>query len=448
MSRLAILWHYTRARQRTVAWPDRAALERWQEARVRRHLQAIASRSPYFGRLARRTDVTLWRHWPTSDKALMMGHFDEWNTAGVRLEDAWPLAVEAERTRDFSRTLNGLTVGFSSGTSGSRGLFLASASERGLWAGMLLARVLRGTLLHRHRAALFLRADSPLYRTLGSRRFQFEFFDLLQPLDHHRRRLSELRPTVLAAPPGVLTRLAAWPEAERLLAPPGILVSVADVLDAADRARTEEAFGCPVGQIYQATEGFLAATCPEGRLHWNEDAVVIEKEWLGGDGRESDGSRGEGRRYTPIITDFRRLTQPIVRYRLDDVIVADDGTPCPCGSPFETFGEIEGRHDDALRLPRADGAGEVLVFPDFVRRAVAMGVPPGIDYTVRQTSSSRWSIALSEPCAMAPIEREVKELARRLGAVAPDLATAPWEPPALHAKRRRVRCELPPGSVS
>lgn len=37
------------------------------------------------------------------------------------------------------------------------------------------------------------------------------------------------------------------------------------------------------------------------------------------------------RRFTPVITDFTRQTQPIVRYKLDDVLVVSD-KPCPCGT--------------------------------------------------------------------------------------------------------------------
>lgn len=436
IERLSLLGHYARARREAVRWHDRAALERWQERYVRRHLARVAERSPFFRELAREHGIGGWRTWPTTDKAVMMERFDDWNTAGVKRDDAWSLAVEAERSRDFTRTLDGITVGLSSGTSGSRGLFLASPAERRRWAGMLLARVLRGTLLHEHRAALFLRADSPLYQTVGSRRFRFEFFDLMRPIEEEWPRLVELRPTVLAAPPAVLAALAAQPGAARLLQPPAILLSVADVLDADDRARIEAGFGHPVGQIYQATEGFLAATCAHGSLHWNEDAVVIQREWL-------DEART---RYVPVVTDFRRLTQPIVRYRLDDVIVeAGDGTPappCPCGSLFATLGAIEGRCDDALRLPGSNGGGEVLVFPDFVRRAVVMGLPAGVDYTVRQTAPDRWDVALSQSVPLEAVRREIARLATRLGARPPTVEAAAWTPSPPHTKRRRVRREI------
>lgn len=427
--RLPILWHYLQARWRFQRWHDRAALEAWQEKQVVHHLDRITERSAYFRDITSKHGIKHWRTWPTAGKAEMMKHFDQWNTVRVRLDDAWKLAVESERTRDFTRTLNGVTVGLSSGTSGSRGVFLASVSERPMWVGTLLSRVLQGTLMHHHRAALFLRANSPLYQTIGSNRFRFEFFDLLHPIEDHWSRLRDLRPTILAAPPNVLTRLAAQEGAANLLAPPAILLSVADVLDDADRACIERGFGRPIGQIYQATEGFLAATCPQGRLHWNEDVVVVQKDWL-------DEART---RYAPIITDFRRFTQPIVRHRLDDVIVEDDGPPCPCGSVFGTLKAIEGRCDDVLRLPSLKGDAEITVFPDFVRRAVVFAIPTGIEYAVTQTSLTRWELSFSEACDMEPVRRELMELCQRLGAVMPELVTVAWSPPPQDAKRRRVR---------
>lgn len=432
MERLGILWHYTQARRRFTRWRDRASLAEWQDQQVQRHLHVVAAKSGYFRSIAQEQGIANWRNWPQQNKRQMMEHFDAWNTAGIRQEEAWQVATEAEHSRNFSQTLDGIAVGLSSGTSGSRGLFLASAAERSLWAGTLLARVLNGTLLHEHRAALFLRADSPLYQAVGSRRFQFAFFDLLEPTEQQWDRLRELRPTILAAPPSVLALAAARPDAASLLHEPRILLSVADVLSDADRRLIEAGFQVRAGQIYQATEGFLAATCPSGRLHWNEDAIVIQKEWLD----------AERTRFVPVITDFRRLTQPIIRYRLDDVIVADEGGPCPCGSAFETFSAIEGRCDDVLWLPSSRGEGQVRVFPDFVRRTMVLSVPPKVDYTVTQIAMDRWRLELSEDCDLGPVRRELQALCSRLGALVPVLERAPWRPVALATKRRRVRCEL------
>ena len=438
IERLSILWHYAQARRRFGRWKTRAALEAWQERQVQRHLATVAGRSPYFRGRVGQFGLAGWRDWPLLGKADMMRHFDTWNTAGVTLEAAWAIATAAERTRDFAAMLSGMAVGLSSGTSGSRGIFLASGAERRLWAGTLLARTLQGTLLQPHRAALFLRADSPLYGTVDSRRFQFSFFDLYRPLDEHWPRLRALRPTIVAAPPSVLVQLAAQPGAPTWLAPPRILLSVADVLDAADRERIERGLGVRVGQVYQATEGFLAATCPHGRLHWNEDSVVVQKEWL-------DAAHT---RYAPVITDFRRLTQPIVRYRLDDVIVAHEGPPCPCGSLFGVLGGVEGRCDDVLQLPGAGDDRPVVVFPDFVRRALLLGLPDGVSYSVVQTSPLHWDVSFSAECDLGPVRREVLELCHQFRAQMPVLRVVPWVPPDPMAKRRRVRREWAGTSTS
>lgn len=426
---LSLLWHYAQAVGRFRHWSDRDELTAWQENQVQEHLSAIAGSSPYFRSLAREHGMAHWREWPVQSKAEMMKHFDEWNSAGIRLDEASALAMEAEQTRDFSATFRGITVGLSSGTSGSRGIFLASPAERRLWAGTLLARTLRGTLHRRHRAALFLRADSPLYQTVGSRRFRFAFFDIYQPLETHLARLKELRPTILAAPPSVLVQIAAEPAAGDLLSPPYILLSVADVLDDADRVRIEAGFGHRVGQIYQATEGFLAATCPHGRLHWNEDAITVQKQWL-------DSART---RYCPIITDFRRTTQPIIRYRLDDVITEDTRPACACGSLFGTLGSIEGRCDEVLELQALNGTGQVSIYPDFVRRAVVLALPVGAEYTVTATNDHHWIIGLSSPASADRVREEVAALCARMKARTPEISFTTWSPPAAGGKRRRVR---------
>jgi putative adenylate-forming enzyme len=429
MDRIATLWHYGQARRRFTAWADRGALEAWQGREVIQNLRRISARSPYFEERARNWGIENWRSWPMTNKGEMMVQFDRWNTAGVQLKEAFAFAARAEATRDFSGSLRGYAVGLSSGTSGSRGIFLACSAERRIWAGMLLARVLRGTLGLEHRAALFLRADSPLYHSVGSRRLRFEFFDLMRPVEDHISRLRALRPTILAAPPAVLVQLARAPGSEAWLHPPAILLSVADVLDDVARDSIRQGLGKDPGQIYQATEGFLAATCPEGRLHWNEDAVVVEKEWID----------AERTRYVPILTDFRRWTQPVIRYRLDDIIVRGDTSPCPCGSYFETLGAVEGRCDDILRLQRNEGEGEVLIYPDFVRRALILALPVATEYTVTQTARDVWEIALSQPASVGAIEARIAELCEKLGARIPSMTLVEWEPPLPHRKQRRIR---------
>ena len=70
-----------------------------------------------------------------------MRDFNQINTCGLDLKDAMQVAVDSETSRDFEPTIEGVTVGLSSGTSGNRGLFLASSSERAIWVAAVLQRI-------------------------------------------------------------------------------------------------------------------------------------------------------------------------------------------------------------------------------------------------------------------------------------------------------------------
>ncbi|CAG7641993.1 hypothetical protein PAESOLCIP111_04291 [Paenibacillus solanacearum] len=355
-----IVWHYmaTLHRQRQHGH-DRSRLERWQEQQVRRHIQKVRKQSDFYRELWGDRPIEEWRSYPVIEKSRMMEELDRLNTAGIRKQSAMDLALEAERTREFTPMIGDVTVGLSSGTSGSRGLFLVSREERLAWAGTALAKLLPGPLYGRQCIAFFLRANSNLYGSVGSRRIDFQFYDLLDPLSSHVARLHRQQPDLLVAPASMLRLLADLRRDGRLPIHPRKIVSVAEVLDPLDRSKIEAAFGLPVHQVYQCTEGFLAATCAHGTLHINEDVVYVQKEYV---------DRASGK-FVPIITDFSRITQPIIRYRLNDLLT-ERKEPCPCGSPYMELDRIDGRCDDIFYFPSASGEGLVPIFPDFIARLI------------------------------------------------------------------------------
>lgn len=428
-----LLRTYWTTRRRRFA--TRAQLLAWQDQQVRRFLARILPRSPYHARRFAGRRLADWAALPVMDKAAMMAHFDALNTLGVRRDEAFALALRAEATRDFAPTLRGVTVGLSSGTSGSRGLFLVSPRERAQWAGAVLARTLpgglRGVLRRPQRVAFFLRANSNLYASVRSRLIGFEYFDLLDPVEQHAARLNDLAPTVLVGPPSLLRLLA---EADDLRIAPHKVMAVAEVLDPVDEAVIARRWGGPVHQVYQATEGFLAATCRYGTLHLNEDLVAVQREYLD----EAE------RRFVPIVTDFNRTSQPILRYRLDDVLI-ERAAPCPCGSVLLALEGIEGRCDDLFYFPALnDPARLVPVFPDFIRRAVLRAEPAPASYGAVQCALDRVEIGLSAPAADRPaleaaIGANVAALCARLGCAAPRLVFGPE--PAREAGRKLKRVE-------
>lgn len=314
-----------------------------------------------------------WGQLPVIDKKIMMEHFDALNTAGITKEQVFQVAFEAERTRNFSPTIHNITIGLSSGTSGNRGIFLVSEEERYLWAGSVLAKVLPSSILKKQIIAFFLRANSNLYETTKNKRISFHFFDLLDSFETHIKRLNEIRPTILIAPPSMLRKIAEWKEGGYVHIAPKKVVSVAEVLEDIDKEYIQSVFMQVVHQIYQCTEGFLATTCKHGTLHINEDLVYIDKEYV-------DKEQGI---FIPIITDFSRKIQPIIRYRLNDLLI-EKKQPCSCGSPFLALERIDGRCDDIFIGRRKEGAKEISLFPDFIRRAVMLAASDIEEFQVTQ----------------------------------------------------------------
>lgn len=311
---------------------------------------------------------------PIINKAIFMANFDTINTVNIKLEEALAVAIKSEENRDFSPTIKGITVGLSSGTSGNRGIFLASEKERAYWVALVLDRVL-GFSFKKRSIAFFLRANSNLYDSVKSKLLAFHFFDLLDSIDAHIERLNALQPTILVAQPSMLLELANAIEANRLTIKPQKVISVAEVLTPEDKAYLSNIFKQTIQQVYQCTEGFLASSCEHGTLHFNEDFLIIEKKYI--DHEQS--------RFHPIITDLRRRSQPIIRYELNDII--QEKTNCSCGSKFLAIEAIEGRSDDILAFKNTENQ-EVKIFPDFFRRAIILSDNSISDYALIQTKSN------------------------------------------------------------
>ncbi|KQZ24999.1 F390 synthetase-related protein [Microbacterium sp. Root553] len=421
MSRLRILREFA-----AVRWlrplRTRAAIERRQRRLLRAHLRFLRRRSRYFGDLlAMRSFADL----PLMDKSVMMSRFDDINTVGVGRDDALALAIANERAREFDLDLGSHSVGLSSGTSGHRGLFVVSAAERDAWVGAVLARTLpRGALLG-HRIALFLRADNTLYESVGSAAVSFRYFDVYADMAENIAALRSFGPTILVAPPSVLRLIAHAADAGEFDVVPQKVYAVAEVLEVFDAQRITRSLGQErLHQLYQCTEGFLAHTCPHGVIHLNEDDILVEREYL------------DAERFTPIVTDLRRRAQPIVRYRLGDVL-RERTSPCPCGTALTAIERIEGREGDTLILRGLDGR-EVPVFADVITRALLYA--DGFDeYRITQIGESRLQIALDtvDDRSRRRVADEVGALAHRLGCERPDLEFIGFVPDG-SVKLRRV----------
>ena len=429
LDRLIILWHYGRFRYGW--WPRTPTqLRRWQLRQLRRYARWARQAFPFYKPWAN-APLT---QWPVLEKTDYLHHFTGLNAVGLSLAECRALAQAAEASRDFTGQLpQELSVGLSSGTVGQQGVFVVSRRERLAWAGAMLAKALPDSILKPARIALFLRANNPLYETLSSRHLRFAYFDLTRPLAQLRHELAAFGPTVLVAPAYVLRLLAEAERQQPLGVAPARIYSAAEVLEAEDRTIIEQVFRQPVYEIYQAAEGFLGISCAHGRLHLNEDLLHFEREYL-------DAASG---RFVPVITDFRRSTQAIIRYRLTDVLV-EAPEPCPCGSPFAALARIEGRCDDVLVLPTATGQ-LVPIFPDFVRNAMLQSSAHMQDFRCVQSAPAQLTLYLATAggelaAVQAAAAQALAALWQHYGVVPPQLSFGTLEPITdLRLKRRRVQ---------
>jgi len=431
LKQIQILKYYLEAKLSSRRFQERNSLELWQEQQIQQLLVKIRADSSFYRQLWQGHLLTNWRTFPIINKEIMMANFDTLNTVGISQHQAFDLAFRSEKSRDFSPTIDDFTIGLSSGTSGHRGLFLVSQTEQQRWAGQVLAKVLPGPLWHKHRIAFFLRANSNLYTTVGSHHIQFQFFDLFGSVDSHLYQLEVFQPTLLVAPPSMLRLLGEAIQSGQLSIQPQKVVSVAEVLEPFERAWLENVYGQPIHQVYQCTEGFLGFSCHFGTLHLNEDLIVIQKVYL-------DSERNV---FTPIITDFSRPTQPIIRYQLNDVLT-ERQNPCPCGSVFTAIESIDGRCDDLLYFPGTHLTKWIPVFPDFIRRIILQIDEPIEDYQVRQADARTLTIGIlgTLSCeAEHQIRKDINHLCSEQHCRTPEIYFQPYEQVPSGTKKRRIQ---------
>ena len=375
MSKLTTLLRYLNTPRR---YSSSKKIAKIQNKAVLKHVKFVRQNSKFYRDLWQGYTDEEWREFPIIDKAVMMENLQELITVDLDISLARDLAQKAEKSRDFSSKIGPFTIGFSSGTSGFRGMHIVSESEQAAWAGFMLARGLGSSIFGKHRIGLVLRANSNTFESIGSNRIKFQFYDLMKPVEQLHQEILNDDLDILICPPSVLSYFVEMQSELKFKR----IISVAEVLEDVDRNKIESHFGLTLHQFYSSTEGEIAATCEHGTLHLNEGVMVIQKEWL-------DEEKGW---YHPIITDFRRKSQPIIRYRLNDILVTSDGT-CPCGDAREVISSIMGRSDDVFHLSKHDDTIE-LVVPDLIRRAIMQMSDEITDYIAVQKSPSQIEIQI------------------------------------------------------
>lgn len=414
---------------------DTGSILRHQQRRARLLVDDVARRSPYYRSLIR-PGIPL-AEVPLMDKATMMAEFDRINTAGLHRDELVAFRIAQERDGGNETYPGGYSVGLSSGTSGNKVLTVLSATERDRYGALLWARNGLPRGLTRRRVLFALRANNPAFTSVTRFGVTLVHVDYFQGVDRLVELINAEELNVLAGPPTLLRLLA--DNHARIDHRIDAVISYAEELDPGTRDHIARAFDAPVGEIYQGAEGMLAATCPAGRLHLNEDVALFEFE-------DAGDVLGSARRV--VVTDLYRTTQPFLRYRLGDLLEVG-GRDCSCGSAFRLVERLHGRADAVLELRGVSG-GTVRLMPDYVRRAVDRASQDVIEYQAIQHSPDLLEVRLllapgaDRPGIEAEVLRNLATWCGRAGGAVPrvDFTGHPPERNPRSGKLIRVRREF------
>jgi len=349
-----------RARER---W-SRERVEAFREeqlARVRAHALA---HSPYYRELHRGLETAPLTALPTLSKTTMMAHFDDIVTdPDVRIADVRRHMRESLVPAPFHGTYAIVT---SSGSTGEVTIVLADPYELTYsLASASRARAFAGfpwSPLRTRRAAevvatLPWAASGQLARLERSRFAPLLHLNAGDPVDVLIPPLNEWQPELLE---GYTTTLGVLAKAQidgRLRITPLFVGPGGETMTPEVRSLIRQAWGQDPFDYYGTVEGGThAVECREGRsLHLLDDLLVMEVV----DDDNQPVSPGEwGARV--LVTPLWRRTQPLIRFEINDSVRMSD-QPCVCGRPFPVIEGLRGRTARLIRLPRADGKGDVEV---------------------------------------------------------------------------------------
>ena len=303
---------------------------------------------------------------PPVTRAQLMARFDDWVTdPQLRRRDLEAFVRDPSRIAE--PYLGRYSVWTSSGTTGVPGIYVQDPDALAIYAALLTTRFEFGPMLPdpwqlpgmparmaliaatggHFAGVVWWQRQCRLHPVLAG---QTRVFSILQPLDALVAGLNEWQPVFVASYPTMLSLLAREQCEGRLRIRPRSLWSGGEALTAVDRASIADGFGCPVLEDYGASECMqIAFGCRHGRLHLNDDWVVLEP--VDEHGRPVPAGRPS---VTVLLTNLANRVQPVIRYDLGDSVTIDP-SPCPCGQRRPSV-RVQGRRDDVLVLDGIAGS--------------------------------------------------------------------------------------------
>jgi phenylacetate-CoA ligase len=233
------------------------------------------------------------------------------------------------------------------------------------------------------------------------------------PLEVNLEHLDAFKPNIITAYAHVLENLArAELQGKLHLKDANCLqhvTSISEPISEMARDYIHRAWNVPIANHYAMGECMgLTLGCPRGfGAHLNPDLAILEV---------------VDRHYRPVaagqpgdkvlVTNLLNLTQPLIRYEIDDVITMSP-TPCPCGNVLPLISDVAGRSNDRLWYRRKGSYQEVAMF---LFKKMAAGCPAVAEFQIHQPERNRFVLRVEPRPGMKiePAEMD-KIIARELG---------------------------------
>jgi phenylacetate-CoA ligase len=315
---------------------DRAAIQAFQERRLRALVRHAYHRVPYYRRLFDGVGLK-----PDHIRTLQ----DLERIPLTSRADLQRLPVHDVVAQGFDPT--SLVVHRTSGSSGEPLNIRRTVFEDRLLQAYRLRVLFRlGMQVSDRRVAVVTRrlTGTPLYMKCGL--LPYQEIDCLLPPDRILARLRETRPDVLRGYAGTLSWLAGYlTDTDRERIRPRFVTTDSELLTTDMRARIAEGFRARVVDFYDSHEyNMIAFECPSsGLYHLSEASLIAE---VLRDGRPA----GPGEDGELVGTALHSWSMPFLRFRLGDRVTRGPDR-CPCGAPNVTLVRIQGRVADRFMLP-------------------------------------------------------------------------------------------------
>jgi putative adenylate-forming enzyme len=362
----SLMWAKALLERRRTIRLTREQLETQQLRKFRRFVAFVRERSPYYRKIIEERGIDpatcVPTDFPVLTKREVMANFDEIVT---------DRRITRERMLDFlAKSKNPeelfedeFHVLHTSGTSGTMGVYVYSR-EGWIKGASNITRVAPPRL--RRRSAFvaatrghFAGVSLMVTGNRGSNRlfYNVRTYDVGRPMPEIIADLNKFQPHVLSGYAAVMKVLAEAQERGELRIKPKMVGNGGEPLMPEVKALLQRAFNAPVSNAYATSELlYMGLTLPgsDGALHLMEDELIFEL--------HDDHT---------CVTNLFNEVMPLIRYRLDDVLVPD--TESENKYPFTKVRGIVGRCEDALVFTNKHGK-EDFIHPIVIVELVIPGL--------------------------------------------------------------------------